>query len=866
MKINPPKHPLQFLRWFCREDYLEEIEGDLTEVFIKQAETHPRKAKWKFAWSVMMYFRPMFMKSFKDSYSFNSQYMVKNYFTIALRIIFRNKSFSAINIFGLAFGLTGALLLFLWIAQEFRYDQFHADKERIYTAWNRSMDNGKLSCNSTTPRVLAPTLQNDFTAVESATSYGHYATPHLFTVGETRLLKTSGVFTDPAFLTIFSFPFLKGDPTTAFNNPASIVVTETFARQLFGDKEAFGENVSIGESGETFQFTVTGILKDLPSTTDFRFDYIIPFQFYESLGYKDTEWQNNSVTTYLKIKEGIDIENFNNQIKDLKKKNTANKDLTEIFAYPFTKMHLYSRFDNGVPAGGRIEIMRMLGRLGVCLIVIACINFINLSTARAQRRLKEVAVRKVTGAYRSSLVLQFLCESGLIAILASIISLATAYFALPFFNVLIGKQLSLGVGSSWFWLGAFGLVIIVGLLAGAYPAFYLSSFRPVRILKGGNISTSNRNWLRTMLVTLQFGFAMMMVVSTIVVYKQIRYVQDREVGYSKDNLVYQFLAGDLLKNYEAYKNELLQSGVALSVSKSTTPITEQFSGTTGMKWKGKDPNDKTDIERFHIDDDFVGTAELTIIEGRDLDLEKFPSDSSAALLNETALRVMGFEEPIGEIVNDDGREYRVVGVIKDFVFTSPYQKVEPIVLMFGKKDWFNIINIKLNRANEMHQNLNMLSALYSKYNPAYPFEYHFVDVEYARKFTALEATLTITTLFASIAIFIACLGLLGLSTYMIESRVKEIGIRKVMGGSVLSITKLLSMSSLKPIAIGIVLFAPMGWFGIQWWLNTFAYRISLDVWIVLMAALSILFIALIAIGTQTIRAANENPVKSLRSE
>jgi putative ABC transport system permease protein len=472
----------------------------------------------------------------------------------------------------------------------------------------------------------------------------------------------------------------------------------------------------------------------------------------------------------------------------------------------------------------------------------------------------------VTGAYRSSLVLQFLLESELIAIFAGVISLGAVYFALPFFNVLIKQQLSLNVGSSSFWLTAAGLIIVVGLLAGAYPAFYLSSFRPVRILKGANISASNRSWSRTMLVTLQFGFAMILVVSTMVVNKQIRHVQERETGYSKDNLVYQFLTGDLPKNYASYKNELLQSGVALSVSKSTTPITEKFSGTTEMKWRGKDPNDKTDIERFHIDDEFVTTARLTIIEGRDLDLQKFPSDSSAALLNETALAVMGFKDPIGEIVNDDGRQYRVVGVIKDFIFTSPNQKVEPIVLMFGKKEWFNIINIKLNSANEMHQNLSTLSALYSKYNPAFPFEYHFVDVEYARKFANLQTTLTITTLFASIAIFIACLGLLGLSTYMIELRIKEIGIRKVMGGSVLNITKLLSMSSLKPIALGIIIFAPMGWFAMQWWLNTFAYRISLNVWMLFMAALSILFIALLTIGAQTLRAANENPVKSLKNE
>jgi putative ABC transport system permease protein len=373
--------------------------------------------------------------------------------------------------------------------------------------------------------------------------------------------------------------------------------------------------------------------------------------------------------------------------------------------------------------------------------------------------------------------------------------------------------------------------------------------------------------LRTFLVVFQFGFAITMIVSTIVVRKQIEFVQNRETGYAKDNLVYHSLSGDLEKNYRAYKSELIQSGVALSVTKTISPITQRMSNTSGIHWRGKDPQDRTTIERFNVDENITATAGFTIIEGRDMDLQRFPSDSTAVILNETAVKLMGFARPVGEVIVDDDQEYQVIGVIKDFILTSPYQKVEPMVLLGGKKKWvFNVIHIRLNPAHTTKKNIATLSNVFSKYNPDYPFEYHFVDIEYGRKFSDMETTMTITTLFTSIAIFIACLGLLGLSTYMTESRIKEIGIRKVLGGSVLSILKLLSLSSLKPILLAILLFSPVAWLGMNWWLNFFAYRVFLDLWIFLAAGASIIIIAMITISVQTFSAARRNPVKTLRTE
>ncbi len=793
--------------------------------------------------------------------------MLINYFTVAWRVMLRNKAFTFINIFGLALGITGSLLLFLWISQELSYEQFHADKDRIFMAWNRSIGNNQIDCWGTTPRVLAPTLKEEYASVESAVSYAKWDVVHLFTAGETKLLKTTGVFTDSSFLTMLSFPLLKGDPKKAMSEPSSLIITDRFARQLFGDEEAFGKPVTIGQEGYSFEFTVTGVLKDLPSNTDFDFEYIIPFTFLESLGEENTFWGNNSVSTYVKLKAGTPVESFNEAVKDIVKRHYDKGQDIEIFLYPLTEMRLYSRFENGVVAGGRIEVIRMLGLLGVCLTVIACINFINLSTARAQRRAKEVAVRKVTGAYRVSLIFQFLCESILVVLGAGILSLVITYLVLPFFNTLIEQQLFIDFTNTTFLAGMFAFILLIGVLAGSYPALYLSAFRPVKILKGLG-SYQSKSALRTFLVVIQFGVATTLIVSVIVVRKQIEFVQNREAGYSKDNLIYVPLTGDLIKNFSAYKNEILQSGLATSITKTSAPMTEQWSSTTGISWNGKDPSNKTDFERFYMDDKLSTTAGLTLVLGRDIDLQKFPTDSTAVILNQTALHVMGFENPIGEIISDDGRGYQVVGVVEDFILTSPFQKVEPILLFCGSKlrNAFNVAYLKLNTDNSTAENLHKLSELTTKYNPEYPFEYHFADAEYERKFSNLKTTLTTTTIFTSIAICIACLGLLGLSTYMTEARVKEIGIRKVMGGTVLGITKLLSLNSLKPILIAVVIFTPVAWYSIEWWLQSFAYRISIDLWIFIYAAITLLSIALLTIATQTIRAARANPVDSLRNE
>jgi ABC-type antimicrobial peptide transport system permease subunit len=428
--------------------------------------------------------------------------------------------------------------------------------------------------------------------------------------------------------------------------------------------------------------------------------------------------------------------------------------------------------------------------------------------------------------------------------------------------------LSWDLGEIKIWLLLAGSIFMIGLLAGSYPALYLSSFRPVRILKGMNINPKSGSTIRASLVVFQFGFAMSLIVAAIVIYNQVSYLQQRDAGYAMDNLVYLPLNGDLNKNYLSFRNELLEQGTAVSVTKTSAPLTEQWSGTTEMDWRGKRPGERTDIERIYVDENLAKTSRLTILQGRDMDLDQFPSDSSAALINESALQLMDFENPVGEIVIDNGVEWTVIGVVRDFVFTSPYRKVEPIVLFGGTRlnRAFNFVYVKLNPAHTTLENLAVLQNVATKYNPEYPFEFEFSDVVYKRKFDDIKSTLSIATVFTGVAISIACLGLWGLSIFMTEARIKEIGIRKVLGGSVLNITRMLSYASLKPIMIAIVLFMPIAWLAMEKWLQTFAYRINVDGWTVFWSAFLIFLIAAVTICVQTIRAARSNPVISLRNE
>nr|MCU0388339.1 ABC transporter permease [Chitinophagaceae bacterium] len=741
--------------------------------------------------------------------------MFRNYLKLAWRNIISNKGFSTLNILGLATGIAATAIILLWIDYELRFDKFHEKIDRIYEAYNLDVNSkGEKSVWNTTPKVMASAIQQDYPEVETTARF-NWGSDALFSYGDKRI-KAPGNIVDSTFLQIFSFPLLSGQPDQALMGTNSIVLTEGLAREIFGNEAPVGKTVLINNQ---YNFMVSGVLKDLPANSQFNFKFLVPWAFARQTGMDDNYWGNNSTRTFVLLKSGSEINPFNKKIKNLRKKYDSDSPEMETFLYPFKRSHLYARFEQGIESGGRIEIIRMFSLIAVFVLVIACINFMNLSTARSEKRAKEVGIRKTIGAGRSSLISQFLGESILISFISFVFGVIIIYLVLPWFNELVKVKLTIDAGNPFYWLGALGIILVTGLFAGFYPAFYLSSFKPVFVLKGTFKKFNAIVTPRKILVVLQFSFAIILIISTIIVRQQIRNAQNRNSGYDKSDLVYSYMEGDAEKNYMLIKNELLSSGTAVSITKTNSPITENWTNTWGIEWQGKPADDKTLVDRFYVDDGIVKTAGLKLIKGRDFDLSKFPGDSSGVILNETALKLMNFKEPLGQILRDGDEEWKVIGVVEDFVVRSPFYKITPMVIE-GAKGWFNVITIKLNNKRSVKDNLAAMEKIFKKYNPEFPFNYAFVDEQYARKFEDEKRTETLATLFASLAIIISCLGLFGLASYMAEVKTKEIGIRKVLGASVAAITYFLSIDFLKLVFISFVIAAPVSWYAMNKWLES----------------------------------------------
>jgi predicted permease len=790
--------------------------------------------------------------------------MFRNYLKIGLRNLLKKRVFSLINITGLAVGMASAILILLWIENEVSFDRFHEKQDRIYQVYQRSPFGGKLSTWYITAKPLANELRSSHSEIEDAART--YDANFLFTTGD-KHLKVHGNFTDPGFLNIFSFPLVYGNNKTALNDPHSIVITQKLAKKLFGaGDDAMGKAIKIDSVD---RFTVTGVLKDLPNNTRFGFEYLVPWSYMKQLHQDDDNWNNNSCFTYVLLKPGITLAGADAQLKNVVNPHIERKDV-ETFLHPIAKWRLYSKFENGVAVGGRIETVKLFAIIAAFILLIACINFMNLSTARSEKRAKEVGIRKVSGALKSSLVMQFLIESVLISVCAGILALFIVNISLPGFNVLTDKQLYLPFTSIYFWLISGGFVLFTGVLAGSYPAFFLSSFKPVRVLKGSFKAVNALVTPRKALVVVQFSFAIVLIICTIIVQKQINYAQSRNTGYNNNNLVYTMMTGTADKNYMPIKNELLSSGAAVSVTKTSAPMTQSWSSTNDYTWEGKDPASKIEVRMFNADGDFTKTVGLKMINGRDIDVKNFPSDSTAALINETAAKVMGFKNAIGQVITLTGQnspiKWHVVGVIKDFIMESPFEPIQPMVVQGPKGDWFNVINFKLNPALSTTDAMKKAEAVFKKYNPDYPFEYNFTDSEYKLKFYDEQRTKTLATLFSVLTIIISCLGLFGLSAYMAENRIKEIGIRKVLGASSAGIAALLSKDFLKLVSIAFLVASPIAWYAMNKWLQGYNYRIGISLWVFILAGAGSIFIAVATISFQSIKAALSNPVKSLHSE
>ncbi|HWB27748.1 MAG TPA: ABC transporter permease [Chitinophagaceae bacterium] len=792
--------------------------------------------------------------------------MFTNYLKIAWRNLAKNKLYSSINIFGLTIGMASAMLILLWVQSEVSTDRFYKNTDRIYMMYNRVKADGALLAVDQTPEVMAPALKKDFPEVEEAVRFNNVT--FLVSNGD-KHLNVRGAFADSGFLSVFDFPVQEGKATSSLNDNTGIVLTENLAKKLFGDEDAMGKTVRIDSNAN---FKVTAVIKNLPANTRFDFEYLLPWHFMTQLGWDDQNWTNNFTYTYALLKPGTRQDAFDAKVKNIIIDHTqkdAFKSQAEVFTQPMSRAYLYSKSEDGKLVAGRYEMVRLFTIIAIFILLIACINFMNLSTARSEKRAKEVGVRKVSGAYRGNLILQFISESVVLAFVAFVIALAVVQLVLPPFNLLVDKTLAINYGNPLFWAFSAGFILFTGIVAGSYPAFYLSSFAPAKVLKGAATKLNAAVTPRKVLVVLQFTFAIILIICTIMVRDQLDYVQRRDIGYNKNNLVYTFIQGDADKHYQSIKDELLSSGAAVSVTRTANPITQRWSSGWGYQWQGStDADARISFVKLGGDAGFVKTMGLTLLQGRDIDIYKYPTDSMAVLLNEAAVQAMHFKNPVGQIVTrvNYPQKWHVVGVVKNFILESPFESTVNPMIISGPSYFFQTMHFKLNPANTIPDDIAKATAIFKKYNPQYPFEYVFADESYARKFSEVRRTSQLSMLFAGLTILISCLGLFGLATYMAENRIKEIGIRKVLGARVTTITVLLSKDFLKLVIIAFVVATPVAWYAMSVWLQNYSYRINVEWWVFLLAGLLSVFIAVVTVGYQSIKAAMANPVKSLKTE
>ena len=783
---------------------------------------------------------------------------------ITLRNLRHGGIYTAINIGGLAIGMAATIIIMLWVYHQWSFDRFHAKDKYLYKLWCYDETHGNFSNVSYS---IGPSLLEEYAGFANMSRYAHTEIPFTlssndgFATGDNNTIVAA--VADTGFLNMFSFPMLRGDASTALTDPYSMVLTESVARRFFGDKDPMGETILVFG---VMNFKVTGILADLPDNSEFCFELLIP---YKRTNPDESWWYpsgNESFghNTFVELSPGVDVKAVSASIRDIITKHTDESVDTETFMQHISKWHLYNKVEKGISVGGRIESIRMFSLIALLILIIACINFMNLSTARSSKYAKEVGVRKVIGARRSLLIFRFLGESTLVAFIAGLCAMYIVLLCLPFFNAMVGEKLRINSGHGIVWIFMAVIVLITGILAGSYPAFYLSSFLPMKVMKGiFKAGKGMVNPLKALIVT-QFAFAVVLIASTLVINRQIHYAKARDTGYDKTRLVSFQISEGSRQTKELVRHELLETGVAESVSINFASMVESESKFTDhLRWRCKDPSLMITFERNYAEADWAKTTGVQIIQGRDIDIREYPADSTAMLLNETAVKIMGFDDPIGEIVYEWNTPYHVVGVVKDFVLESPYDPIRPMIIGGPINGWFNNINVKLSAQGSLAERIGEMEQIYRKYNPGAPINYVIVEDVYARRFDKEQRISSLVSWFAGLAVFISCLGLFGLSAYMAENRRKEIGIRKVLGASLFDVVSLLSKEFLILVTVSLVIALPVAWWVMHKWLSGYAYRTTIPWWLLLAVAALTIGIALATVSWQAIKAAIANPIKSI---
>jgi putative ABC transport system permease protein len=786
--------------------------------------------------------------------------MLHNYIKIALRNLSTNRLYAFLNIAGLAVGLSAGILVLLWVTDEMRYDRFHHNLPNIYGILQHQTQGGITYTFDATPGPLAAALRAEIPEVARA-ARTDWPGRHLVTVGDKSYYER-GFYAEPDFCNIFTFKTLKGDPVAALRDPGSVVLTESTARKLFGNEDPIGKILRHADKRE---LRVAAVLADLPAQSSIRFDVLLPFRVFEenSQDWIHT-WGNNALPTWAELQPNTDVEVLNAKLANFIQGKEAEAS-AHIFAYPFERWRLYRKFKEGQESGGRITLVWLLGIVGAFILLIACVNFMNLATARSERRAREVGVRKVMGAHRGLLVGQFLSEAMLMAFFGLLLAGLLARLALPAFNRFFDKTLTLDFSNWPLWTGVLALGAVTGLVAGSYPAFFLSRFQPVRVLKGVVFSGRDSGLLRKGLVTFQFVISIVLIIATLVVAKQARHIENRPLGYDSENLIQMPARGEMGAKFETLKNELSQIPGVTSVSAASYNLLQCGSNTSGVAWPGKTEDQDFLISLAWVRPDFVKTAGMRLTAGRDFEPNR-PADEFTCLLNETAVRRMGLKEPvIGTVVEHD-TALTVIGVVADFVYNDPASTPMPMLIMSGKTTQMSHFFVRFENHDNWPQTLAGIEQASKRVNPANPFEFKFVREDYQESFDQIRSVGSLAQFFGGLAIFISCLGLFGLSAFVAERRRKEIGIRKVLGASLGRVWYHLSGEFLRPVALAFVLATPLAFVLMQKLLSQFDYRTELSWWVFAAAGAAAVLIALFTVSFQSIRAALTNPVQSLRSE
>ncbi len=790
--------------------------------------------------------------------------MLKNYFLVTLRNIKKNAVFSTINILGLALGISCSLLIMLWVKDEYSVDAFHKNDSQLYSVYEKQYRDGLVNAFFGGPGIMADEMKQVLPEVQYATNYawGELSTFE----ANNKVIKENGNHAGSDFFKMFSYPLLEGNARTALQSPSDIAISKKMSEEFFGSPaQAIGKTIRYQNEKD---FKITAVFDNTPENSTEQFDYILTWQHFLDGNSWAKDWTNNGPRCFIMLRKGTDAKAFEAKftrfLDKYNKEQTAHSYI-RLGIQHYGDVYLHSNFDKqGNLSGGRIQYVNLFSIVAIFILLIACINFMNLTTARSVKRAKEIGVRKVVGALRFALIRQFLFEALLIVSISIVISLLLVMLALPQFNQLTAKQIRIPFSDSTFWMAIGGLLLTTGFISGSYPALYLSSFRPVKVLKGLPKFSNSAIWFRKGLVVFQFMLSIILIIGTTVVSRQLDYTQTINLGYDRENLLYIPLEGDLTPKYTLFKNQVLQMPGVKDVSRITDIPTQIENGTGGVQWEGKEPNVDIQFAQSAVGYDFVKTMHLQVAEGRDFSKD-FATDSVGYLINESALKVIGYKDPVGKPLTFWQKKGTIIGVLKDFHFNSLHTQINPLVLRLGENIEWGAALVRT-EPGKTKQALASLEKVCRNINPKFPFTYKFSDEEYAKLYRSEQVVSRLANYFAFLAIFISCLGLLGLVMFTSEQRTKEFGIRKVLGATPVTLFNLLSKEFLLLVFIALIIASPIAWLVMNDWLKDYVYRINISWWMFVFAGVLAILIALFTVSFQAIKAAIANPVKSLRTE